>query len=210
MDIENVIKTASEKYGVRYFLIVGGLGSGKSTMIFNNHENNPLVNPATEHERKVSLFYPARKNSNAIYKKISEIYQDEISYNNKLNRHIRFNKGSLKFWSLGGKSMQESGRGYFYDRIIYDNSNEIIPSVFEHHLEVVAKPLLLENPNCDVFLLGRRGEADSFFHHLARRGIRTAQQMAKNEGLGLSLGLEAIPLKDGKNEYSQWLTIIID
>ncbi|MGB0862458.1 MAG: hypothetical protein ACPGXZ_06040 [Saprospiraceae bacterium] len=212
--------TAKEKYGCKFFTLPIGRRFGKTTMIYGvrgeeeteGQEVRSFINLAVEHGERVGIFYPKGKDGKPSWNGIMDDYFEWIASKNSSDRVYNFHSGGVtEFWSLSSEAQKEEGRGRNYALVAYDETQKIKGEILDHHIEQVVKPLLLDYPDSIVVFLGTADGIGSMFHELSRRGIRTAQRMAANGDMEHERAhpndIEPIPLKDGIDKFSNWVTI---
>jgi len=161
------LKILNEKR--RFNCIVCARRFGKTELISNI--KNSLITGAVFNGEYIAVFAPVFKDISQTWRVILDKYKELIKEKDNSKHIIYFHGGGvLYFWSLTNEGHKNDGRGYRFHRVIYEETQKIPDSVFEHHFKTVSRPALSDFKG-DGFFIGTANGKTNHFYKLIQRGV---------------------------------------
>jgi hypothetical protein len=182
----------------RFNSIVCARRFGKTELI--SKVVNPLIMPALQ-GGVVGIFSPVLKDFSRTWETMKMTYTPLIEKIDNSKRIIWFaGGGELYLWSLADVGEQDNGRGWPFNRVIYEEVQKIPELVFEHNWTKAVRPALSDKKG-DAFFIGTASGQDNVWHRLCKRGAKNGNCEYNSEGEG-----DLLEEEDTGVDNKDWIT----
>jgi len=163
----------------------------------------PLIWPAISGDWVIGMFSPVLKDFKKSWLEIVTLYDSLIEKVNNQDNVIYFKSGGqLWLWSLANESQKNNGRGWPFNRVIYEETQKIPNEVLRHNWVEAVRPALSDKLG-DAWFIGTANGQDNFFHRMCCKGAKNGDCQFNSDGE------PDLVLNDAEDEFldnEDWIT----
>jgi len=170
---------------------------GKTEMIYSVEEN--LILPAVNKGWCIGIFTPVKKDFLRQWGNIEKIYKPLIKKIDNTQKILYFHGGGeLWLFSLANDKEKDNGRGWAFNRVVYEETQKIPDAVLDHHWKEAIRPSLSDRKG-DAWFIGTANGTNNHWFDFAKRGARNGDCATNSDG---KIDLEMYP----EGNYMDWIT----